>query len=271
MTCCIGLSLAQDSYTLEYEYRDIVSSQRSTIANLVVQGNEAVFKVMDDQKAGTKILKSKEPNRVDIAVINNDELATFTYSTKKEIYIRIPYKGKRDFIYKFDASELNWEFSDETKTVNQYECQKATLDLHGRKYEAWFTTEVPIAFGPMRLNGLPGVIVEVTIFDPYDEQHHIQWKLLRIHTSESNEIFKSHKEFFTANKVMNYTAYEKEAIQTMVDVKINKLANAAAIAAQWAKEDGYESEYTLTLLPTYFFAYFIDIPEGAWEELEKID
>lgn len=56
---------------------------------------------------------------------------------------------------------LLWEFSDETKEIEEYVVHKATTSFAGRDYEAWFTLEIPIVDGPYIFQGLPGLIVEL--------------------------------------------------------------------------------------------------------------
>lgn len=58
--------------------------------------------------------------------------------------------------------ELVWEIDDSTKTVLGYECLMATASYHGRKWEAWFSPDIPIYDGPWKLHGLPGLILEAT-------------------------------------------------------------------------------------------------------------
>lgn len=58
------------------------------------------------------------------------------------------------------VAEIKWEICDSTKKVLGYECVKATADFHGRKWKAWFTSEIPIQNGPWKLSGLPGLIME---------------------------------------------------------------------------------------------------------------
>ena len=64
--------------------------------------------------------------------------------------------------YKFteDLEKQNWQIQPETKEILGFSCQKADCEFRGRKYEAWFTPEIPIHDGPWKLCGLPGLILK---------------------------------------------------------------------------------------------------------------
>ena len=67
-------------------------------------------------------------------------------------------------IYEEDVPELEWEITGEHGTVASFDCQKADCqkaecDFRGRRWEAWFTTEIPVGEGPWKLRGLPGLIL----------------------------------------------------------------------------------------------------------------
>ena len=57
--------------------------------------------------------------------------------------------------------KINWKITDEFKDIGEYKCQKATSYFRGRTYNCWFTQQIPIPFGPWKLQGLPGLIIEV--------------------------------------------------------------------------------------------------------------
>lgn len=86
----------------------------------------------------------------------------------KSSYIIDIEKNKIDHLYKIAGSDylldenmpnLNWEILEETKEIGGYTCQKATTSYKGRVYEAWFSAEIPMPFGPWKLHGLPGLIL----------------------------------------------------------------------------------------------------------------
>jgi GLPGLI family protein len=75
---------------------------------------------------------------------------------------KILYKDRlgRD-IYSYEEDRpLDWKILSETTKIGEYKVQKAETDFGGRKWTAWFTTDLPYQDGPYKFTGLPGLVVK---------------------------------------------------------------------------------------------------------------
>ncbi len=85
-----------------------------------------------------------------------------TLKRKKGTNINLNYAQIRmmPYYYVFESNdEIEWSIQKETKTLAGYKLQKATAKFGGRKWAAWFTTDIPISEGPYKFRGLPGLIL----------------------------------------------------------------------------------------------------------------
>ena len=97
-------------------------------------------------------------------------MSTYVYKNyptgQMTITDRISSQGYR---YVDSLHAQTWTMGDSTREVLGYTCQQATADFRGRRWTAWFATDIPVSDGPWKLGGLPGLILEA-----YDEgQQHI--------------------------------------------------------------------------------------------------
>lgn len=82
---------------------------------------------------------------------------------------------------------LKWKISSKKKNIMGYKCQSATVKFRGREYEAWFTSDIPLNFGPWKFQGLPGLILEV--MDTKNEYHFIANGIKKITEKKDIMIF----------------------------------------------------------------------------------
>ncbi len=72
------------------------------------------------------------------------------------------YLNKKNLKVK-ESNKINWEIEASRDTVILgYNCLKASAELWGRKYIAWFTIDIPISCGPYKFCGLPGLIISIS-------------------------------------------------------------------------------------------------------------
>lgn len=67
--------------------------------------------------------------------------------------------GRDQYSYEEDRP-LDWKILPETTKIGEYKVQKAETDFGGRKWTAWFTTDLPYQDGPYKFSGLPGLVVK---------------------------------------------------------------------------------------------------------------
>jgi|SRR5690606_24995547 len=84
----------------------------------------------------------------------------------KEIEI-IQDLGKRVFSVKDSFIINKWDLQKESKMVNGIECFKASTTFRGNDWEVWYAPSLPYPYGPWKLNGLPGLILEAKSTDGY--------------------------------------------------------------------------------------------------------
>ncbi|MDR6300538.1 GLPGLI family protein [Mesonia maritima] len=78
----------------------------------------------------------------------------------KEVYFKMPKAITDAYVVKDNWLEINWKIYEEHKEILGYKVQKAEGYFRGRKYIVWFTKEISYPYGPWKLFGLPGVILE---------------------------------------------------------------------------------------------------------------
>lgn len=80
---------------------------------------------------------------------------------QEEITLRFPKTAAFDEFTVADAwVKIDWTITEDTMTIAHFKCKKGIGDFRGRQYMAWFTEEIPLPYGPWKLFGLPGLILE---------------------------------------------------------------------------------------------------------------
>ena len=161
---------------------------------------EKVTYTDDDQgsvniSSGMKV--SKEGDQVVYHIKKNTMWSNFLF--KEQIYV------------KEVTPIINWKISKETKKIGKFNCKKATANFRGRNYTAWFTIDIPLPFGPWKLQGLPGLILEA-----YDTNKNLYWYFKNIEYSSKAKSKGQYLKIPKKEKFKNYSeliAFQKEQIE----------------------------------------------------------
>jgi len=76
---------------------------------------------------------------------------------------------------------MRWDIHNETKKIDSLICIRATCTFRGRNYEAWFSADIPLPFGPWKMGGLPGLIIDLK-----DEEENLVVRLRKISKVQNN-------------------------------------------------------------------------------------
>lgn len=156
----------------EEDFQMAFNSQQSvyTSSTKMMQDSIQMAKIEAAIKSGSSTM--------DMGVLlrtTNDNI----YIDEKEstLYINKNF-NQNGYLIKEALEKINWIIEQETQKILSYTCQKATGTYKGRTYTAWFTTDIPAGFGPWKLHGLPGLILEA-----YDASQRIKFTCTKVVTN----------------------------------------------------------------------------------------
>ncbi|VDH05953.1 GLPGLI family protein [Bergeyella zoohelcum] len=139
-------------------------------------------KMILDIEEKRNLFYSQEYARVDSINETNRNDKIFAYPKFSKVVKWEKKEGNFEFFNKLSImyyvypveNTLQWELLSEKKVIGEFTVQKAICMYGGRKWIAWFTTELPLPYGPYVFYGLPGLVLEV-----YDENKHYVFSLFK--------------------------------------------------------------------------------------------
>ena len=136
----------------------------------------------------------------------------------------------QDYCYVDSLHAQTWTMGDSTREVLGYTCQQATADFRGRRWTAWFATDIPVSDGPWKLGGLPGLILEA-----YDKGHQYTFTAVGLERVAEEPIV------FTRRGGKNgYRTVDRRAF---LKAKMFDLTHGGALGASGLKSTDYEPIY----------------------------
>ena len=132
--------------------------------------------------------------------------------------------------YRDTLNAQQWTITDSTREVLGYTCQQATADFRGRRWTAWFATDIPVSDGPWKLGGLPGLILGA-----YDKGHQYTFTAVGLERVAEEPIV------FTPSEEKN--GYRTVDRRTFLKAEMFDLTHGGALGASGLKSTDYEPVY----------------------------
>lgn len=113
-----------------------------------------------------------------------------------------------------------WTLHNDTMTVLEHRCQKATCHWRERDFVAWFAKDIPIRRGPWKFNGLPGLILKL-----YDTDRFYTFEAVNLKNSNEPMMLYDFKSM-TPNELK--TVYDHKYIKSTRE-RVRKLQRALQV------------------------------------------
>lgn len=111
------------------------------------------------------------------------------------------------YLIRESIPSIKWQILKTTKSIQGILVQKARAQFRGRQYTAWFAPDIPIANGPWKLGGLPGLILEA-----YDDERLVVFLFRSLHFKRELTIEMPRVKAATVD-LLTYQELFKEEIQ----------------------------------------------------------
>ncbi|WP_353145872.1 GLPGLI family protein [Chryseobacterium sp.] len=148
-----------NTLTPDYKHEEFFSLQignkRAFFVSIQSLKRDSVFQALPIKtlENGAKLLSSKG-----VSVPKTKFSFTIIQSNENIQYFNLV--GMSILTYKEPVIK-NWKLIDEKKIINTINCKKAEVTFKGRNWTAWYSSEIPLPYGPYKFSGLPGLIIKI--------------------------------------------------------------------------------------------------------------
>jgi GLPGLI family protein len=159
-----------------YSAHITMHSPSTSVDTLKFNREKSIFLWQSAKNKKTNKFKRNHPSAKLIYSPYNNDLHRFNFYAvgKDSLYSQI-YLLNQIYFLKEPVPNIHWKITDNTKKIGSYKVQKATAHFRGRNDTVWFTPQIPVPYGPWKLIGLPGLVLQA-----YDSKKNIYFTAQKV-------------------------------------------------------------------------------------------
>lgn len=218
--CCFAFSAAQQLNNVQYnsiESNGYTSQERTSF--LMFNNTKAYFfspYINKNHSSLFKNLQEFKDSPLEAEIVQQTKI-TDTGIKFIEVKKLTDFHGNTIRYLTKDNVKQKWKIEGEQKNILEFTCQKAVTTFRGRKWIVWFAPSISFAFGPWKLGGLPGLILEA-----HDTQNMFIYKAESIVLSDDSRLpNKVSKQFQNPNNIsISYKEFIPLENRNLKDLKM---------------------------------------------------
>lgn len=151
---------AQNSFQYEWYVKGSVRDgvliyDKDTNQSLYIDLLSTNHKINKTSHDGLKLESGEKATIIEASISRYNQ---YFYKSNNNLYYTCDLL-KKPFLVNDTTLNIDWILHNDTKQIDGFNCKKATTNFKGRDWEIWYTTEIPISYGPWKFYGLPGLII----------------------------------------------------------------------------------------------------------------
>jgi GLPGLI family protein len=166
------------------QMEQMIPKSRTDKFELTFGNNQSLWKQAEQENNDDNTDINSGGMQIKMVVAGSDDVMYCNFDESKKVELRMVMDKK--FIVDDSIRPMKWKMSEETKTILNHLCRKATATQYSKRtmmnmnngqmerkeiedtsnIVAWFTTDFPVSAGPAEFQGqLPGLILAMDVHD----------------------------------------------------------------------------------------------------------
>lgn len=228
-------SFAQQRGTLVYSFTQLDSVSKLTphtqLYKLYFNNNKSIqLPIPSNQKiVPEKVAVSDHVIQERIVIYAKYKTPFLLKDYEKDKIFKTDVVGFKQYYLTDTLQKMEWLITSDHRKIANYNCTKALTTFRGRKYEAWYTDDIPINIGPWKFDGLPGVIVKVN-----DLEKIFNFELVTINLKENfdDEIISIPKDYDGVKPITYLEFIERHKKMILLDETLDRAATTSTMSSK---------------------------------------